>query len=142
MGACSSGRYSIGQCRRISWPRSSSAMMPTTVRISPTVPLSAMDGHKRVAFMAAYVFLGLNGYEVEASEPEVATIMEGVAAGRISGARPGEGAFGRWRAVVRDVADQFLACGIPDDGFARVRCRTARWCSPSPTGIEFPMPDG
>ena len=43
-----------------------------------------VDGNKRVAFMAAYVFLGLNGQEIEATEPEVVTAMEGVAAGRIS----------------------------------------------------------
>ncbi len=29
---------------------------------------------------------------------------------------------GAWRAVVREVADKFLACGILDHGFARVRC--------------------
>ena len=42
------------------------------------------DGNKRVAFMCAYVFLGLNGYDVDASEPEVADVIEGVAAGRVS----------------------------------------------------------
>ncbi len=31
---------------------------------------------------------------------------------------------GPWRAVVREVADKFLACGILDHGFARVRCAT------------------
>jgi len=31
-------------------------------------------------------------------------------------------AYGAWRAVVREVADKFLACGILDHGFARVRC--------------------
>ncbi len=29
------------------------------------------DGNKRVAFMAMYVFLGLNGWEIEVPEPEV-----------------------------------------------------------------------
>ena len=43
-----------------------------------------MDGNKRVAFMAAYVFLGLNGYEIEATEPEVVTAMQDLAAGRMS----------------------------------------------------------
>ncbi len=43
-----------------------------------------IDGNKRVAFMAAYVFLGLNGHEIEATEPEMVTAMEGVAAGRTS----------------------------------------------------------
>lgn len=43
-----------------------------------------IDGNKRASFMAAYVFLGLNGYEIEATEPEVVTAMEDVAAGRMS----------------------------------------------------------
>jgi death-on-curing protein len=42
-----------------------------------------VDGNKRVAFVAAYVFLGLNGYDLDAAEPDVATTMEGVAAGRM-----------------------------------------------------------
>ncbi|MGH7688163.1 MAG: transposase [Gemmatimonadaceae bacterium] len=32
--------------------------------------------------------------------------------------------YGAWRAVVCEVADKFLACGILDHGFARVRCTT------------------
>ena len=32
--------------------------------------------------------------------------------------------YGVWRAVVREVADKFLACGILDHAFARVRCAT------------------
>jgi death on curing protein len=43
-----------------------------------------VDGNKRVAFVAAYVFLGLNGYDLDATEPEVVTTMEGVAASRVS----------------------------------------------------------
>ena len=46
-----------------------------------------VDGNKRVAFMAAYVFLGLNGYDLEVSEPEVAATIEAVAAGRVTEAR-------------------------------------------------------
>ena len=42
-----------------------------------------VDGNKRVAFVAAYVFLGLNGYDLDATEPDVVTTMEGVAAGRV-----------------------------------------------------------
>jgi prophage maintenance system killer protein len=34
--------------------------------------------------MAAYIFLGLNGRDLDADEPEVVAMMEGVAAGRIS----------------------------------------------------------
>lgn len=43
-----------------------------------------VDGNKRAAFMAAYVFLGLNGQDLEAGEPDVATTMEQVAAGRLT----------------------------------------------------------
>jgi death-on-curing protein len=42
-----------------------------------------VDGNKRVAFMAMYVFLGLNGRELEASEPAVVEIMLAVAGGRL-----------------------------------------------------------
>lgn len=30
--------------------------------------------------------------------------------------------YGEWRPVITRVVDKFLACGIPDHGFARVRC--------------------
>ncbi len=40
-----------------------------------------VDGNKRVPFVTMYVFLGLNGYEIAAPEPEVVTVMESVAAG-------------------------------------------------------------
>lgn len=43
-----------------------------------------MDGNKRVAFMAAYVFLGLNGKDLDAAEADVVSTMERVAAGRLS----------------------------------------------------------
>lgn len=39
------------------------------------------DGNKRVAFLTAVMFLGLNGYELVAEESEVVTAMLGVAAG-------------------------------------------------------------
>lgn len=42
-----------------------------------------VDGNKRTAFMAMYVFLGLNGYGFTAPEPEVVLVMEGVASGEI-----------------------------------------------------------
>ena len=50
-----------------------------------------VDGNKRVAFIAAYVFLALNGYDLEATEPEVVDTMEGVAAGQVT-----EAALTRW----------------------------------------------
>ena len=43
-----------------------------------------IDGNKRVAFMAMYTFLGLNGYEIELTEPKVIDLMLGVADGSIS----------------------------------------------------------
>ena len=39
------------------------------------------DGNKRVAFVTMGVFLGLNGFEIEALETEVVTIMLDLAAG-------------------------------------------------------------
>ncbi|MCG8456900.1 MAG: type II toxin-antitoxin system death-on-curing family toxin [Holophagales bacterium] len=41
------------------------------------------DGNKRVAFLAMYVFLGLNGWELEAPEPEVVETMLALAAGHL-----------------------------------------------------------
>jgi hypothetical protein len=41
------------------------------------------------AFMAGYVFLGLNGYDVEVEEMDVAATIERAAAGRIRDARVG-----------------------------------------------------
>ena len=43
-----------------------------------------VDGNKRVAFMTAYVCLGLNGHDVDAREPEVADVVDALAAGRVS----------------------------------------------------------
>src|SRR5262249_47597216 len=50
-----------------------------------------VDGNKRVAFMAAYVFLGLNRDDLDADEPEVVVTMEGVAASTIT-----EAALAKW----------------------------------------------
>lgn len=58
-----------------------------------------VDGNKRAAFMAAYVFIGLNGQDLEAAEPDVVTTMENVASGRLS-----EKELGAWiRAKLRPV---------------------------------------
>ena len=43
-----------------------------------------IDGNKRVAFQAMYVFLGLNGYRIDAEEAAVVRLMLAVAAGEIS----------------------------------------------------------
>lgn len=43
-----------------------------------------IDGNKRVAFQTMYVFLGLNGYRIDAEEAAVVCLMLAVAAGEIS----------------------------------------------------------
>jgi death on curing protein len=50
-----------------------------------------VDGNTRAAFMAAYVFLSLNGFDLEAEEPDVATTIERVSDGRMTG-----GALANW----------------------------------------------
>jgi death on curing protein len=42
------------------------------------------DGNKRIAFMAIVVFLGLNGYDFDAEEAEVVTVIVALAAGRLT----------------------------------------------------------
>lgn len=39
------------------------------------------DGNKRIAFVAMYTFLGVNGWEIVAAEAEVVEVMLAVAAG-------------------------------------------------------------
>ncbi len=41
------------------------------------------DGNKRTAFVSLYTFLGLNGYDLDASEPEVVSVMTAVADGTL-----------------------------------------------------------
>jgi death-on-curing protein len=43
-----------------------------------------VDGNKRVALMAMYVFLFLNGMELDAPEPQAVSVMESLAAGKTS----------------------------------------------------------
>ena len=43
-----------------------------------------VDGNKRVAFMAAYAFLGLNDFDLDASEPEVVRIMLDLASSNLT----------------------------------------------------------
>jgi death-on-curing protein len=42
------------------------------------------DGNKRIAFLTMAVFLGLNGWEIEASEEEVVTVVLALAAGDVA----------------------------------------------------------
>ena len=41
------------------------------------------DGNKRTGFLAMAIFAGLNGYELEATDTEVVTLMLGLAAGHL-----------------------------------------------------------
>jgi death on curing protein len=41
------------------------------------------DGNKRTAFVSLYTFLGLNGYDLDAPEPEVVRVMTAVADGTL-----------------------------------------------------------
>ena len=60
-----------------------------------------VDGNKRAAFMAAYVFLGLNGHDVDATEPDVVATMELVADGRLTEAGLASWIQGKLRRVAR-----------------------------------------
>lgn len=42
-----------------------------------------IDGNKRVAFLALYVFLDLNGWQLDAEETEVVATMRSLAAGEM-----------------------------------------------------------
>jgi death on curing protein len=52
------------------------------------------DGNKRLALLAMFVFLGLNGYDLEAAEPDVVAVMLKLAAGELS-----EAALAKWLRV-------------------------------------------
>jgi len=43
-----------------------------------------VDGNKRIAFMAMYVFLGLNGRDLDIPEPAAVAVMTDLAAGEFS----------------------------------------------------------
>ena len=49
------------------------------------------DGNKRIAFLVAVVFLGLNGWEFEAPDAEVVALMGAEAEGRLT-----ESKFAAW----------------------------------------------
>lgn len=56
-----------------------------------------IDGSKRAALAAAYVFVGLNGYDLHAAEPEVVAVIESVARREMS-----EPALADWLRAVMD----------------------------------------
>ncbi len=49
------------------------------------------DGNKRTGFMAAYVFLGMNGIEIDAPEAEVVVMTLDLAADKL-----GEAGYSQW----------------------------------------------
>lgn len=49
-----------------------------------------VDGNKRAAFLAAYMFLRRNGWKLQASQTDVVLMMGGVASGRIAEENLGE----------------------------------------------------
>lgn len=50
-----------------------------------------VDGNKRTAFQAMYVFLGINGHDLDVGEPEVVDVMNRLASGKMT-----EAAFAAW----------------------------------------------
>jgi death on curing protein len=59
------------------------------------------DGNKRIAFLAMYVFLGINGWEIVAAEPAIVQLMKDVAARRLD-----EKALAAWlRQHIEPLAD-------------------------------------
>ncbi len=42
------------------------------------------DGNKRIAFLAMVIFLGLNGFDLDAAEPDVVTAMVTAASGQLT----------------------------------------------------------
>lgn len=50
-----------------------------------------VDGNKRVAFQAMYLFLGLNGYRVDAPEEDVVALILALASGQVE-----EAALAAW----------------------------------------------
>ena len=50
-----------------------------------------VDGNKRIALTVAAIFLGINGYFLDAPEPDTVVVIENLAAGRLT-----EEALSRW----------------------------------------------
>lgn len=61
--------------------------VPVRAREGP----SLRDGNKRIAFLAAVIFLGLNGHNLAVEEADVVTMIRAAAAGEVS-----EGDVARW----------------------------------------------
>jgi death on curing protein len=62
-----------------------------------------VDGNKRTGFLAAYIFLDLNGWELAASEAEAVAAVLALAAGEMS-----EAGFSDWlksRSIIRSLPE-------------------------------------
>ena len=65
-------------------PRSDLATLAAAYAFGVAKNHPFIDGNKRAALVAAYTFLAVNGFELEAPEPEAVTLILGTADGSIS----------------------------------------------------------
>jgi len=72
------------QQRRHSEPRSDLATSAAAYGWGLLTSHPYRDGNKRTAFLAMAIFLGLNGYDLEATQEDVVTTMLGAAAGQLT----------------------------------------------------------
>lgn len=71
-------------------PSTDLAALAAAYAISLAQTHGFIDGSKRAALLAAYVFLGLNGYDLDTSEPEVVSVIERLATREMSEANAAE----------------------------------------------------
>ena len=77
--------------RRLHEPKSDLAALAAAYGFGLTTDQAYADGNKRVALMAMYVFLAVNGRRLAASEAEAALVVLDVARGRL-----GEAELAAW----------------------------------------------
>ena len=65
-------------------PRSDPATLAAAYAFGVAKNHPFIDGNKRAALVAAYTLLAVNGFELEAPEPEAVTLILGTADGSIS----------------------------------------------------------
>lgn len=76
---------------KVAYGQSELAMLAAAYAFGLAKNHGFVDGNKRAAFQAMYVFLGLNGFDLDAPEPEVVDVMNRLASGRMT-----EAAFAGW----------------------------------------------
>jgi death-on-curing family protein len=72
-------------------PHSDLATLAAAYGWGPVTSHPYRDGNKRVAFLAMAIFVGLNGFEIEASQEDVVTTMFAAAAGQLTEANSATG---------------------------------------------------